>query len=142
LLKIDDGHEVINEDDKLLIMATGTSACIPHMIGIKRMSNIRFRKNVDLTKSLAERETERKSRIRTAKRLNNLRREQQQQNVPLEPNLVFNWSNYPTVCHMFDDLDFLFNMHGRVVGMSLSPCHRQVKIRIVSFDMLLSTCRF
>ena len=57
-LKIDEGHEVINEDDKILIMASGTQACIPHMIAIKRMSKVRFRKDMDF--SLGQKEMERK----------------------------------------------------------------------------------
>ena len=57
-MKIDEGHEVINEDDKILIMASGTQACIPHMIAIKRMSKVRFRKDMDF--SLGQKEMERK----------------------------------------------------------------------------------
>lgn len=49
-------------------MATGTVASIPHMIGIKRMSKVRFRKDMDFSKSLAELDTERKSKLRRAQR--------------------------------------------------------------------------
>ena len=65
-LKIDEGHEVINEDDKILIMASGTQACIPHMIAIKRMSKVRFRKDMDF--SLGQKEMERKMNDRRARR--------------------------------------------------------------------------
>ena len=65
-LKIDEGHEVINEDDKILIMASGTQACIPHMIAIKRMSKVRFRKDMDF--SLGQKEMERKMKDRRDRR--------------------------------------------------------------------------
>lgn len=118
LLKIDEGHEVINEDDKLLIMASGTQSCIPHMIAIKRMSRIRFRKDMDFSKSLAQRETERRSKRRMAERRSRL--DQQQ---PVENNIT-NWHDYKAVSHKFDGLDYLIEMHGRIMGMALSPCHR------------------
>lgn len=122
LLKIDEGHEVINEDDKLLIMATGTQACIPHMIAIKRMSRIRFRKDMDFSKSLAQRETERRSRQRMAQRRSNL-------DQGAEINIT-NWHDYKAVSHKFDGLDYLIEMHGRIMGMTLSPCHRYLYINV------------
>ena len=118
---MNEGHEVINEDDKLLLMATGSKVCIPHMIGIKRMSKVRFRKNMDFSKSLAEREFERKMKLRRAKR-------QAQSANPADPAAMeaamTDWHDYKSVMHKFDGLDYLIEMHGRIVGMTLSPCHR------------------
>ena len=124
LLKIDEGHEVINEDDKLLIMATGIKVCIPHMIGIKRMSQIRFRKNMDFSKSLAQRDLERRMDQRRARR-------QRQNTDPavLEAGIT-DWHDYKAVKNKFDGLDYLIEMHGRIVGMALSPCHRYLYINV------------
>ena len=66
LVKIDEGHEVINEDDKLLIVATGTTVNIPHMVGIKRMNKVRFKKHMDQT-PLFQRMSERRARRREAR---------------------------------------------------------------------------
>ena len=74
-VKIDDGHEVINEDEKLLICATGTVACIPHMIGIKRMSKVRFKKDMAKT-SIAKIKADREAKEREeAERKKNLKRD-------------------------------------------------------------------
>ena len=123
-MKIDEGHEVINEDDKLLIMATGTQVSIPHMIAIKRMSKVRFRKDMDFSKGLAQIEKNRKSR-----RIANRNRDRvdsnpgQQQPAP-EVQQLTDWHDYKAVSHKFDCLDYLIEMHGRIMGTSLSPCHR------------------
>ena len=65
---------MINEDEKLLICATGTMACIPHMIGIKRMSKVRFKKDMAKT-SIAKIKFEREAKEREARRKKNLSRE-------------------------------------------------------------------
>ena len=41
-LKVDEGHEVINESEKILVFATGDIAHVPHQIGIKRMPEVRY----------------------------------------------------------------------------------------------------
>ena len=45
-----------------------TRVSIPHMIAIKRMSKVRFRKDMDFSKSLSQREFERKARETRARR--------------------------------------------------------------------------
>ena len=42
------GAEVINEDDKLLIFTTGVRAHVPHQIGVKLMSKIKFKKKLNI----------------------------------------------------------------------------------------------
>ena len=140
-LKIDDGHEVINEDDKLLIMASGTQVCIPHMIAIKRMSKVRFRKDMDF--SLGQKEMERKIKERRAKRTARLLGRRVPDSNPAgvgggevvgagggagadagAPPPITDWHDYKSVSHKFDSLDYLIEMHGRIMGLSLSPCHR------------------
>ena len=80
-VKIDEGHEIINEDDKLLITTTGTSTYIPHMIGIKRMSKVRFKKDMAVT-TLAQIEKERKAKEREARRRRRYHVEEIQENAP------------------------------------------------------------
>ena len=40
-LTVDDGFEVINEKDKLLIFTTGIQCSVPHAVGIRTMSQVR-----------------------------------------------------------------------------------------------------
>ena len=49
-VKPDTGPEVINETDKWLIFTTGNRTKIPHQVGIKRLSNVRFKQHMDLSK--------------------------------------------------------------------------------------------
>ena len=42
------GAEVINEDDKLLIFTTGVRVHVPHQIGVKLMSKIKFKKKLNI----------------------------------------------------------------------------------------------
>ncbi len=100
-------------------MATGVQVKIPHMVGIKRMTKIRFKKHMDQT-PLYERMSRRRARQREA-RLRAVDRATGQ--LPNAPN-VPNWLEYKDVSHMFDPLDYLIEMHGRVVGLAISPCHR------------------
>lgn len=41
-LKIDDGFEVINEADKILVFTTGDLAHVPHQVGIKKLAEVRY----------------------------------------------------------------------------------------------------
>ena len=128
---MNEGHEVINEDDKLLIMATGIKVCIPHMIGIKRMSQVRFGKNFDFSKSLAQREFERKQARRRAQR--------QRQTTEAALPALTDWHNYKAVKNKFDNLDYLIEMHGRIVGMALSPCHRYFSLAFRGMALMFKT---
>ena len=47
---------------------------------------------------------------------------QAQQPVAEQP--ITDWHDYKAVSHKFDCLDYLIEMHGRIMGISLSPCHR------------------
>ena len=80
-VKIDEGHEIINEDDKLLITTTGTSTYVPHMIAIKRMSKVRFKKDMAVT-TLAQIEKERKAKEREARRRRRYHVEEIQEHAP------------------------------------------------------------
>ena len=46
------GAEVLNEDDKLFIFTTGTRTHVPHQIGIKLMSKIKFKKKLNIPKDI------------------------------------------------------------------------------------------
>ena len=99
------------------------------MIAIKRMSKVRFRKDMDIT-TLAQREYERNSKKRRARR--NARMEGRIQESNPDPQVhqpppaqqLTDWHDYKAVSHKFDCLDYLIEMHGRIMGISLSPCHR------------------
>ena len=46
------GAEVLNEDDKLLIFTTGIRAHVPHQIGVKLMSKIKFKRKLNIPKDI------------------------------------------------------------------------------------------
>ena len=46
------GAEVLNEDDKLLIFTTGTRTHVPHQIGVKLMSKIKFKRKLNIPKDI------------------------------------------------------------------------------------------
>ncbi len=109
LIKVDEGVEVINEKEKLLIFTTGDRCSIPHQVGIRRMSSVRFRSHMDVSKTLAERIEERRRKQREARRREH------------ELGEFVNWSHYPAVSHLFDAIDVVFEFNSRVVGLALSP---------------------
>ena len=41
-----------------------------------------------------------------------------------EEETLTNWSDYPSVSHRFDHMDVLFDFHGRIMGLGLSPDSR------------------
>ena len=43
---------------------------------------------------------------------------------PVAEQPITDWHDYKAVSHKFDCLDYLIEMHGRIMGISLSPCHR------------------
>ena len=50
---------------------------------------------------------------------------------PVAEQPITDWHDYKAVSHKFDCLDYLIEMHGRIMGISLSPCHRYY-----NFDLL------
>ena len=50
----------MNEDEKLLIFETGMKTCLPHQIGIKLMSKIKFKKKLNIPKNIKVMVEERK----------------------------------------------------------------------------------
>ncbi|TRY73755.1 hypothetical protein TCAL_06027 [Tigriopus californicus] len=113
-LKIDRGHEVINEKEKLLIFTTGSLVQVPHQVGIKKMSCVRFREHMDLSQSLKNC-TEKSGRNQRALRPGH---------EPLDEPDTVDWSDYPKVSHMFDHIDVILDFPGRVVGLATSPDSR------------------
>ena len=57
---------------------------------------------------------------------------------PVAEQPITDWHDYKAVSHKFDCLDYLIEMHGRIMGISLSPCHRYVLTLILIFFFLLS----
>ena len=50
--------------------------------------------------------------------------EQHAAQQPVAEQPITDWHDYKAVSHKFDCLDYLIEMHGRIMGISLSPCHR------------------
>ena len=47
------GKEIINEEAKLLVFATGRRAWVPHQIGVKLMAKVAFNKTLSIPKDIA-----------------------------------------------------------------------------------------
>ena len=47
------GKEIINEEAKLLVFATGRRAWVPHQIAVKRMAKVAFNKTLSIPKDIA-----------------------------------------------------------------------------------------
>ncbi len=52
------------------------------------------------------------------------RRRRQREDQREEENDATDWSDYPSVSHLFDPVDVVFDFRGRVVGMAASPCSK------------------
>ena len=91
------------------------------------MANIRFRKHMNFDQSLKERVEERKRKKRVQEML---RRAQVENDIHDGANNLenfvpsVNWYDYSSVSHKFDCVDFAIEMHGRIVGLALSPDNR------------------
>ncbi|XP_004531683.1 F-box/WD repeat-containing protein 5 isoform X2 [Ceratitis capitata] len=103
--------EMENSVPKYLIFSTGSKTYTPHQIGIKRIRNVKFPKKLDPGPSLKERIAAKKA----AKTENQLR---------ADPD----WWNFESVAHLFDKVDKVIDLHGHIIGMSLSPDHRYLYV--------------
>eukprot|EP00095_Tigriopus_kingsejongensis_P011181 maker-scaffold456_size166325-snap-gene-0.27 protein:Tk11181 transcript:maker-scaffold456_size166325-snap-gene-0.27-mRNA-1 annotation:"gaba-gated ion channel grd isoform x2" len=111
-LKIDKGHEIINEREKMLIFTTGSMVQVPHQVGVKKMTCVRFREHMDLSEGLKERME--KGRRQT----------ERQRNGSGTAEDIPDWSDYPNLSHMFDHMDVILDFPGRIVGLATSPDSR------------------
>ena len=91
------------------------------------MTNVRFRKHMNFDQTLKERVEE---RDRKKKEQENIQRMERESNgadgLPNPEDIVpsINWYDYSSVSHKFDCIDFAIEMHGRIVGLALSPDNR------------------
>lgn len=108
------GEEVLNEDEKLLIFETGTRTSLPHQIGIKLMSKIKFKKKLNIPKNIKEF----KVMVEERKQSRQTERETLQGRLEVE---VIPWNDYKEVAQMFDVIDVIFDFSGYVTGYAVSP---------------------
>ncbi len=73
---------------------------------------------MDLAKPLAEREAERRRKREEAEAAARRRRGRGEPDEPETP--VTNWHDYPSVSHLFDPVDVVFDFPGRISGMATS----------------------
>ncbi|KAB7505563.1 F-box/WD repeat-containing protein 5 [Armadillidium nasatum] len=95
--------------EKLLIFTTGSKTYSPHQIGIKRVKNFKIPTIIDVGPCLKERIEQR-----------DMERELRNQGLLQRPD----WLNYESVKDKFDIIDHVFDLHGHIIGMNLSPDHR------------------
>jgi len=110
------GEEVLNEDEKLLIFATGVKTYMPHQIGIKLMSKIKFKRKLNIPKDIKAFVTEQKKAREQAR--------EQLQGVHLLDVEITPWNDYKEVAQMFDIVDVIFDFSGYITGYAVSPDSR------------------
>ena len=99
---------------------------------------------MDIT-TLAQREYERNSKKRRARRNARMEGRVQESNAdpqaqqPPPAQQLTDWHDYKAVSHKFDCLDYLIEMHGRIVGMALSPCHRYFSLAFRGMALMFKT---
>lgn len=94
--------------EKLLIFTTGSKTYTPHQIGFKRIKCITFPKVINRGPSLKERLAKRQERLLRG-------------SVSVEES---SQTNYHAVVNKYDEVDHVLDLHGHIIGMSLSPDHR------------------
>lgn len=109
----DEYDEMENSVPKYLIFSTGSKTFTPHQVGFKRIRNVFFPKKLDPGPTLKERIAAKRAA------------EQQQQQ---EPRNDPDWWDYESVKNRFDQVDKVIDLHGHIIGMSLSPDHRYLYV--------------
>ena len=109
-----DTENIIDPRDKWLIFTCGSETYTPHQIGFKKIKSFKFKSRLDPGLSLQDRVVEYKRR----KAL-----EENGQNVE-QPD----YSNYAAVADRFDTMDCVIDLHGHIIGMTLSPDHRYLYV--------------
>ncbi|XP_046413116.1 F-box/WD repeat-containing protein 5 isoform X1 [Neodiprion fabricii] len=109
-----DSDDLADSPEKYLIFTTGSKTYTPHQIGFKRIKPMSFPRRLDPGPSLKERIAQRE-------------RERERQNCR-SPRTEPNWLDYNAVADKFDKVDHLIDLHGHVIGMSLSPDHRYLYV--------------
>ena len=112
-IKVDQGPEIIDDGDKFFIFTTGSTSKHPDQIGIKRLTRVRFRKHMDLSKSLSQRFQEKQMADRRRRREAMVYGEDA---APQEETHAPDWRSYPAVSHLFDGIDALFDIGGKNMG--------------------------
>jgi len=105
------GEEVLNEDEKLMIFSTGARTSLPHQIGIKLMSKIKFKKKLNIPKNI---------KLHVEERIQARREEREALQGRLDVEII-PWNNYKEVAQMFDVVDVIFDFSGYVTGYAVSP---------------------
>ncbi|KAH8404989.1 hypothetical protein KR215_008256 [Drosophila sulfurigaster] len=105
--------EMENSMPKYLIFSTGSKTFTPHQIGFKRIRSVYFPKKLDPGPTLKERIAAKRAA-----------QQQQQQNPRNDPD----WWDYESVKDRFDEVDKVIDLHGHIIGMSLSPDHRYLYV--------------
>jgi len=125
------GEEVLNEDEKLLIFTTGVKTSLPHQIGIKLMSKIKFKKKLHIPKDIQTFVKEQKAERQVVR--------QDLQSVEVEGRIevqerveeeVTPWNNYKEVAQMFDVVDVIFDFSGYITGYAVSPESRYLFVNM------------
>nr|XP_033333304.1 F-box/WD repeat-containing protein 5 isoform X2 [Megalopta genalis] len=120
-MKDDQVAEIANSCEKYLIFATGS---VPyyhsHQIAFKRVKNIKFPTSLESGRlyTLKERKRDRK-----------LERDRVRQNLVD----VLDYDDVAPIVEKFDNVDYVIDLYGHIVGMGLSPDHRYLYVNIRSW---------
>ncbi|KAG8269279.1 F-box/WD repeat-containing protein 5, variant 3, partial [Homalodisca vitripennis] len=111
-----DEEDLAQMPEKYLIFTTGSKTYSPHQIGLKRI------KPVTLPPVLAPGIT---LQDRLAERRERRQREREREDAGFPPRVDPDWLDYAAVADRFDTIDHVIDLHGHIIGMGLSPDHRQ-----------------
>ncbi|XP_076283274.1 F-box and WD repeat domain containing 5 [Lasioglossum baleicum] len=106
--------EIVNCCEKYLIFTTGSDILVPHEVAFKRIKNVKFPTSIYPGRSYTLKER-RRDRI--------VKRQLAKENPDAVVDIDVLLSQYDTVDHVID-------LHGRIVGMGLSPDHRYLYVNI------------
>jgi len=106
---------VIDPRDKWLIFTCGSETYTPHQIGFKKVKPFKFKSRLDPGPSLQDRLVEYK------------RRKVLEQHGVEDEDPV-DYADFPSVANRFDAMDAVINLHGHIIGMTLSPDHRHLYV--------------
>lgn len=153
-----DGNTNSNDYCSLLIFTTGTKTFVPHQIGFKWLTDLKFRSTIESGLSLRERAERLQARSQQEGEQDGRERprwfvgddfyvgrrnridEEDDEDEDGNANPAGNPIDWDNVQHLFHEPDHLIDMHGHIIGLCLSTCQRflYVNTRAWPTDCVLS----
>jgi len=116
----DESQKVIDTRDKWLIFTMGTLTYTPHQIGLKRIKPFTFNRRIATGPNLRERVA-----------IQRAAREAAEASIAAgDPIVEPMWLDDEAVPDGSDKIDHIIDLHGHIIGISLSPDHRYLYVNV------------